>query len=263
MAHSLKYRGFIMLTRVASSAAVILSAAGLSACSSWPAPEHREVTLDGISQRVQEYCHPDQEVRDQLTQLSAMLAEHQQQLVAVDTRLATPVPAVTAPPPPPVAVVSCKPVPTKKLNHDNKVVVGATEWIYLNPPGLHMTARIDTGAATSSISASNIVRFERDGKKWVSFDLDPQDDGHIVHMEAPLERNVRIRQASYEDIDRRPVVELDLMLGENLRQRTEFTLADRSRMSYPVLLGRAFLRDLVLVDVGAEYLHPKVEPEKP
>ncbi|MEE3208742.1 MAG: RimK/LysX family protein, partial [Pseudomonadota bacterium] len=40
-------------------------------------------------------------------------------------------------------------------------------------------------------------------------------------------------------------------------QPTEFTLADRSRMSYPVLLGRSFLKDVAVVDVGQEFIHPR------
>ena len=75
-------------------------------------------------------------------------------------------------------------------------------------------------------------------------------------------RKVKIRQASYEEIERRPVVELDVALGNSIMQTTEFTLTDRTQMSYPVLLGRSFLRDLTLVDVAIEFTHPKYEPEQ-
>jgi hypothetical protein len=39
-----------------------------------------------------------------------------------------------------------------------------------------------------------------------------------------------------------------------LRQQTEFTLADRSEMTHPMLLGREFLQDIALVDVSKTYL---------
>ena len=135
--------------------------------------------------------------------------------------------------------------------------MGATEWVFLSPPGRYLSARVDTGAETSSISARNIVRFERDGKRWVSFDLDTGNADNDIHLEVPLERNVLIRQASFDDVDRRPVVVFDVKLGDNLHQPTEFTLADRSRMSYPVLLGRSFLKDVAVVDVGQEFIHPR------
>jgi hypothetical protein len=35
---------------------------------------------------------------------------------------------------------------------------------------------------------------------------------------------------------------------------TEFTLVDRSNFSYPVLLGRSFLKDTALVDAGSTFL---------
>jgi len=248
-----------MRLNVAFYAAVISAAALLSACSHWPGPEHRSMTSESMGKLLEEHCGQDQSIEEELSAVSAMLSEQSQQLHIIEQHISSPAPVVTSAPAP-VSVVSCKPVAKASLNFDNKIVVGANEWIYLNPPGLHLNARIDTGAATSSISATNIVRFERNGKRWVSFDLE-LDDEEPVHMEARLKRNVRIRQASYEEIDRRPVVEIDVMLGENIRQRTEFTLADRSRMSYPVLLGRSFLRDIALVDVGSEHLHPKVEPD--
>ena len=57
---------------------------------------------------------------------------------------------------------------------------------------------------------------------------------------------------------RRFVVELDIRLGQKL-QTTEFTLTDRSNMTYPVLLGRAFLMDLYVVDVARSYTHKRYD----
>ena len=45
------------------------------------------------------------------------------------------------------------------------------EHVYISPPGILLTARIDTGATTSSIDARNIEPFERDGKRWVRFEV--------------------------------------------------------------------------------------------
>lgn len=150
--------------------------------------------------------------------------------------------------------------PASTTQTDGKIIVGSTEWIYLNPPGHHYLARVDSGATTSSISAKNIVRFERNGKKWVSFELKPDDNDESIEVEAPLVRNVLIRQASAEESDRRPVVLLNVHLGP-LQQEAEFTLTDRSQMSYPMLLGRSFLQDVALIDVGKEFTQPKFEIE--
>ena len=74
-------------------------------------------------------------------------------------------------------------------------------------------------------------------------------------------RFARIRQASSETVDRRPVVALTIKVGD-FTDTAEFTLADRSAMTYPILLGREFLRDIALIDVAKSYYQPKPEPLK-
>jgi hypothetical protein len=119
-------------------------------------------------------------------------------------------------------------------------------------------ARVDSGAETSSLSASEVIEFERDGDDWVRFTFQHDSADESVDFELPIKRTVLIRQASSESLDRRVVVELDIRLGDEL-QTTEFTLTDRSRMTYPVLLGRAFLMDLYVVDVSRSYTHKRYE----
>ena len=46
-------------------------------------------------------------------------------------------------------------------------VVGAVEWVTVEPAGLRMEARIDTGAETASVDARDIELFERDGDEPV------------------------------------------------------------------------------------------------
>jgi len=159
-------------------------------------------------------------------------------------------------PPPPAQIQECPTVETDTLG--NKEIIGAIEWVFMDPPALHYRARIDSGAETSSLSAGNVVEFERDGDDWVrfSFQHDPDDDP--INLELPIKRVVLIRQPSVEAAERRVVVEIDLRLGEEL-QTTEFTLTDRSKMTYPVLLGRTFLMDLYIVDVAMSFTHERYE----
>ncbi len=138
-------------------------------------------------------------------------------------------------------------------HYQGKLVVGEVEKFYLAVPGLILDARIDSGATTSSLHATNIQRFERDGEDWIRFDiLNPQSKENIT-LERELSRNAKIIQSNTEDAERRPVVELPFVIG-NHRQTAEFTLSDRSHLTYPVLLGRNVLRDVMLIDVGREYV---------
>ena len=146
--------------------------------------------------------------------------------------------------------------PSTPASIGNKEIIGAIEWLYMDPPGRHFRARVDSGAETSSLSASDIVEFERDGKDWIRFNFQDDSAAEAVHFELPIKRTVLIRQVSSADPERRFVVEIDIRLGDQL-QRTEFTLTDRSRMTYPVLLGRAFLMDLYVVDVSRSYTHER------
>lgn len=144
----------------------------------------------------------------------------------------------------------------------DKELVGRSEWIGLPDIGTYLRARIDSGANTSSLSAKEITRFERDGEDWVRFKLGINEEDIVVDqvrdewIEAPVERRVRIVQAAGSES--RPVVSLLMTLG-SIREPVEFTLNDRTHLNYPVLLGRRFLMDIALIDVAETYLHPRPE----
>ncbi|MCG6657124.1 ATP-dependent zinc protease [Halomonas campisalis] len=145
---------------------------------------------------------------------------------------------------------------------EGKELVGRSEWIGLPDIGTYLKARVDSGASTSSLSATEITRFERDGENWVRFKLGLTDDDVAVDdvrdewIEAPVVRRVRILQAA--GTESRPVVSLIMSLGA-IHEPVEFTLSDRTHLNYPVLLGRRFLMDLAVIDVAETYLHPRPE----
>lgn len=139
----------------------------------------------------------------------------------------------------------------------NKVVLGQTEWVYVSAVKRNFKARVDTGATTASISATNIERFERDGEKWVRFNLESDKNTVPKIIEARIVRFVSIIQANDpEEKDSRLVVSLHVRIGGVVGE-TEFTLTDRTHMEYPILIGRTFLQDVAVVDVSKEYIYPK------
>ncbi|MBW7472490.1 RimK/LysX family protein [Marinobacter sp. M216] len=133
-----------------------------------------------------------------------------------------------------------------------KLIVGEVERIYLADAGQVYTARIDSGAETSSIDARNITRFERDGSNWVRFDVPVSGSDELITLEKEVSRRVKVIQASAEDPERRVVVELQFAIGDH-QQVAEFSLTDRDDLSYEVLIGRNVLRDVMLIDVGREF----------
>ncbi|MFB9133768.1 ATP-dependent zinc protease family protein [Vibrio olivae] len=145
----------------------------------------------------------------------------------------------------------------------NEVVLGAIERVTIDAIQQTFDARVDTGAATSSLDASDIEEFERNSKTWVRFHLTDIDNKEAEQnwIEAPVVRFVRIRQASSSEVERRPVIELWVKVGK-IHEKAQFTLADRSQMSHPVLLGREFIRDIAVVDVSQKYIHTEKTDKK-
>ncbi len=149
---------------------------------------------------------------------------------------------------------------TVQLNNKNKpqlgvLTLGALEHVTLDAIQNTFVARIDTGATTSSLNAIDMQEFERNGQKWVKFHL--SDDTIAKEeqqwIETPILRHVRIRQSTSDNAERRPVVELWIKIGD-VHEKNQFTLADRSQMDHPILLGREFIQDIALVDVSKEFI---------
>ncbi len=150
---------------------------------------------------------------------------------------------------------ACPIVEPGLTTQDGKLILGESEWVYVEEANGAFQSRVDTGAATSSISATDITVFEREGKRWVKFKM-PLDNGKSLDIEAPFVRYVKIKQASADGSDRRPVVRLTMQLG-SLTEKAEFSLKDRSDMDFSLLLGREFIKDVAVVDVAREFVQPK------
>jgi hypothetical protein len=127
----------------------------------------------------------------------------------------------------------------------DKPVIGAVEHVILEPQGIKITARIDTGAATTSLDARNVKILE----DKVTFNLSPKFGGAEVSM--PIVGWKHIRTSGSRE--RRPIVEMDLCI-DSKRLRVLVNLSDRSEMRYPLLLGRNVIIGNFVVDPSHSYL---------
>lgn len=155
---------------------------------------------------------------------------------------------------------------------DERVIYGWVEWVVVEPAMMPAKAKLDTGAKTSSLHAKNIEWFEKDGQDWVRFHFSPNTklsskrirEGktkNFMTIEAPVLRRTLIKQHKRPSVER-PVILHKFRINDR-EYETEFTLTDRSRFIYPVLLGRRFLENTALVDPSKTYLRTQPPSNQP
>lgn len=237
----------------------------MSGCMLTSQQQHQE-TLDKLNTVATQSHQQRQSLTDAFTQHDASLTQLTDKVTALESQLTiiqrtqAKLYANFANPKPEVKIQ--EKVVRVPVNND-KVVLGGREWVWFDEVKSTFQSRVDTGAATSSLNAVDIQEFERDGDTWVKFNVNhSENNDQPVFMEIPVKRWVLIRQSSTDKTDRRPVVEAWIRVG-NIHEKTEFTLADRTNMEYPVLLGRSFFKDLAVVDVSQVHIHPQYQPDTP
>ncbi|MFG6159329.1 ATP-dependent zinc protease [Halomonas sp. 1390] len=144
-------------------------------------------------------------------------------------------------------------------------VFGWVEKATLEPSGVEVKAKLDSGALTSSLDARDIETFEKEGDDWVRFRLKLEDEASgetfTELMELPLYRDLRVRGAG--GVDERPVVLMNVCLGDTVYEE-QFSLRDREEMNYPLLLGRRSIGHLGLLDVRETFLtEPDCDDDSP
>lgn len=129
--------------------------------------------------------------------------------------------------------------------YDNKIIIGNNTLI--NVAGIdNVPAKIDTGAASSAIWASNV---QINADRELEFTLFDQGSEFYTGkvLKAKTYRIGKVRNSTgHEQLRYR--VDLPIII-KGKEMVTSFTLADRSRNNFPVLIGQRTLRGNFLVDV--------------
>jgi len=140
-------------------------------------------------------------------------------------------------------------------------IIGRAEKIGLPDLGaLRVPAKIDTGADASSLWAD--VAEVREGKLYVVF-FGPGSEFYTgeEHVFEPNEFTVTRVANSFGQREIRYKVKLRIKVKKRIINGT-FTLADRSKKLYPILLGRSLLKHKFLVDVSKGQPLLKEEKER-
>lgn len=142
------------------------------------------------------------------------------------------------------------------------LVIGWLECIGLPDIGLPaVEAKIDTGARTSALHAEDIETFWQDGVHLARFHVPHGEKAHVTDCIAPLVDKRHVKNTSGEPAERL-VIQTTLVLDKR-HWKIEVTLADRTNMTLPLILGRTALRrHRVLVDPGKSHLLRRAERQK-
>lgn len=143
----------------------------------------------------------------------------------------------------------------KPKNKPEKRIIGRVDKIDLPDFGIeNLESKIDTGADTSSIHCTNVRVVEKDGKEFLKFRvLDKKHPLFSKDVHTVDEFSEKSVKSSTGHTETRFVIKTyAIVFGK--KYPITFTLSDREKMKYPVLLGKRFLRNKFIVDVSKKDL---------
>ena len=145
----------------------------------------------------------------------------------------------------------------KKISKKKKksfIDIGWREWISLTEfNDFYLKAKIDTGATMSALHATHIKEYDSKGSKYVKFRLHQSKTYKMIKKPIIGYKTIK---SSFGKKQMRPVVNISIKIGDNIID-TDITLTRRSRMTYPVLIGRSSLERNYRINPKRSYLTGK------
>lgn len=149
------------------------------------------------------------------------------------------------------------------MNSD-KLIIG--RWDYADFPDFsieNVPVKIDTGAFTSSLRCSAIEEIVLDDCSTLRYTILDKDDPIPIEARTfeTTEYTTRVVKNSGGKPNTRYLIETTVrMFGQE--KLVEFTLAKRSGLRFPVLLGRKFLGNQFLIDPTKTRLSHKLKKKR-
>ncbi|QCX01513.1 30S ribosomal protein S6--L-glutamate ligase [Aggregatimonas sangjinii] len=133
-------------------------------------------------------------------------------------------------------------------------IIGSEEWCVFENLGIPaIKARVDSGAKTSSIQATNIKAYSKDAQEWVKFEVNPIQENRSIAIQCEARLvDRRMVKSSSGISEERFVVKTPVTIGEETFE-IELTLANRDTMEFRMLLGREALNERYIVNPALYY----------
>lgn len=118
-------------------------------------------------------------------------------------------------------------------------------WIeHIDLPDLklhHVRTKIDTGARTSALHATDIETFKRDNDLWVRFCVQLDDNASNLSFEQPVYDMRHIKNTGGVP-EERVVIRTQMKIAGRTWP-ISVSLTDRSSMRFPMIIGRSALKN--------------------
>ena len=143
----------------------------------------------------------------------------------------------------------------KKKRKNPIIDIGWREWISLvDINDFNLKAKIDTGATISALHATHIKEFDRNNERYVKFRIHQSKSYKIIKKPVLGYKTIK---NSFGKKQSRPLISISIKMGNNIID-TLITLAKRSNMTYPVLIGRSSLKNNYRINPRKSYLTGKI-----
>ncbi len=129
------------------------------------------------------------------------------------------------------------------MANNQKIIYGYVEKATLMDKNMTLSAKLDTGAKSASLSAINIREVEENGKQYLRFVVPSKHEEMEFISEYVGKVKIKVRAqergilAQHLAPIKRPVVMMRIKIGEKIRI-IPVNLTNRKRFNYPLLLGR-------------------------
>ena len=143
----------------------------------------------------------------------------------------------------------------KNIKMQDLSIIGSEEWCVFGALGIPaIKARVDSGAKTSSIQASNAKVFGRGGQEFVKFEVNPLQDNRSINIQCEAQLvDRRTIKSSSGIAEERYVIKTPVTIGADTFD-IELTLANRDTMEFRMLLGREALNGRYMVNPADSFL---------
>ncbi|WP_115709455.1 ATP-dependent zinc protease family protein [Legionella sainthelensi] len=122
-------------------------------------------------------------------------------------------------------------------------IYGYVEKVSFPEKNLILSAKLDTGAKSASLNATNITEITKKGIAYLRFTVPTKNGDYQFEAEYKGRVKIKVREGEHGSEIlahapiKRPVVLLSMQLGDKVRT-IKVNLTNRKRFLYPLLLGR-------------------------